>query len=455
MFRIKLSKAASNNEPGTTAIGARERRLLSETSHIEEELVPGFVRPILFIVGAFLVVFLIWAAITEMKEVARAPGEIIPNGNIKVVQHLEGGIVAQIPVDERTLVEPGQVVLRLDGTQLRAELQAMQTRLDGLRLRAERLRSFASGQRPKFSSNANAESPLAPGQELIFQAQTAARSSSLDILDRQIEQRTKRIEQLNQLLGVAQEQLRITSEIAETREDLARRRLINKTVLWETRRAKLASQGEVARLKEEVSIVSQELAETRSRRVDVVNQLRREAITEYGAVSAEISEVSEQVKRLQDRVYRLDIRSPIRGWVHDMRARTLGQVIQPGALVMQIVSDKIVVEAEVQISNRDIGFVKVGQPVKLRVTTFDYARYGIAKGFLKRISASSVVSPEGRPYYKGLVELNNEFVGNVPAKHPMQPGMTVEAEILTGEKTLLQYLSKPLIDVLTLSFHER
>jgi HlyD family type I secretion membrane fusion protein len=141
--------------------------------------------------------------------------------------------------------------------------------------------------------------------------------------------------------------------------------------------------------------------------------------------------------------------------VHDLRAKTIGQVIQPGAVIMQIVSDKIVVEAEVQISSRDIGFVKVGQPVNLRVTSFDYARFGIGKGFLKRISASSVAGPDGKLYYKGLVELTNQYVGKVPADHPMQPGMTVEAEILTGEKTLLQYLTKPMIDVLSRSFYER
>jgi HlyD family type I secretion membrane fusion protein len=178
-------------------------------------------------------------------------------------------------------------------------------------------------------------------------------------------------------------------------------------------------------------------------------------MSEYGSVKSELAEVTEQVQRLQDKIYKLDIRAPIRGWVHDLRAKTIGQVIQPGALIMQVVSDKVVIEAEVQITERDIGFVKVGQAVNLRVTSYDYARYGIGKGFLKRISASSIVAPDGKPYYKGLVELTNQYVGKQPAKLPMQPGMTVEAEILTGQKTLLQYLTKPLIDVISMSFYER
>lgn len=440
---------------GQPALGARERRLLSETSQIEEEFVPTFVRPILLLVTALLIFFLVWAAITQMKEVARAPGEIIPNGSLKVVQHLDGGIVSQIPVEERTLVEPGQVVIRLDGAQARAELTQMQSRLDALKLRAERLNSFAQERKANFDAVVDNANPLIPGQQQILQTQTAARASTMTILDHQIDQRRQRIQQLNQALKVAKEQLALTTELTDMREGLASRRLINRTVLLETRRAKVTAEGEISRITEEIGIVKQELAEIQSRRVDSINQLRRDAMTEYGGVRSEMAEVTEQVKQLEDKVYRLDIRAPIRGWVHDLRAKTIGQVIQPGAVIMQIVSDKIVVEAEVQINSRDIGFVKVGQPVNLRVTSFDYARFGIGKGFLKRISASSVAGPDGKLHYKGLVELTNQYVGNVPADHPMQPGMTVEAEILTGEKTLLQYLTKPMIDVISRSFYER
>lgn len=438
-----------------SVLGARERGLLSETSHIEEELIPAFVRPILYIVTALILFFLIWAAVAQMKEIARAPGEIIPNGFIKVVQHLDGGIVAQIAVDDRTLVDEGQVLMTLDGAQVKAELKQMQSRFDSLVLRSERLKSFAEVRKPNFGTMGGDRSTLAAGQQQIWQTQNAARDSSISILDNQAAQRQLRIGQLSKSLKVAHEQLGLTTELSAMREDLASRKLVNRTVLLETRRAKVVAEGEVARLVEEISIIKKELAEIQARRMDTINQLTRDAMTEFGGVKAEVAEVSEQIKRLQDKVYRLDIRAPIKGWVHDLKAKTLGQIIQPGALIMQIVSDKVVVEAEVQIAARDIGFVKVGQPVNLRVTSYDYARYGIGKGFLKRISASSVAGPDGRPYYKGLVELTNQYVGNVPANHPMQPGMTVEAEILTGQKTLLQYLTKPVIDVISRSFNER
>jgi len=455
MIFSKKTKATDPKGNDVPTLGTRERRLLSETSHIEEELVPAFVRPIFLIVTVLIILFLIWAAVAQMKEVARAPGEIIPNGFLKVVQHLDGGSVSKIAVDERSLVEPGQVVMTLDGAQVKAELLQMQTRYEILRMRSERLKSFVDGRKPNFGENSTGWSMLESGQLQILQTQIAARASAIAILDSQAQQRQQRVEQLNQSLEIAKEQLVLTSELSAMREELAAKRLINRTVLLETRRAKVTAIGEIERLTEEIGIVKKELSEIKARRLDTINQLRRDAMNEYGSVKAEMAEVAEQVKRLQDKVYRLDIRAPIRGWVHDLRAKTIGQVIQPGALIMQIVSDKVVVEAEVQISARDIGFVKVGQPVNLRVTSFDYARYGIGKGYLKRISASSVVGPDGIPYYKGLVELTNQYVGNVPSNHPMQPGMTVEAEILTGQKTMLQYLVKPVIDVISMSFYER
>ncbi len=455
MISLKTPKTMETKTNGQPMLGARERGLLSETSHIEEELIPAFVRPILYIVSALILFFLIWAAVAQMKEIARAPGEIIPNGFIKVVQHLDGGIVSNIAVDDRTLVDEGQVLMSLDGAQVKAELLQMQARQASLLLRSERLKAFAESRNPDFGPESATWRSLVMGQQQILQTQNSARASSISILDHQVAQRVQRIAQLNKSLAVAREQLALTTELSAMREELASRKLVNRTILLETRRAKVTAEGEIARLVEEIGIINKELAEIEARRLDTLNQLTRDAMTEYGGVKAELAEVSEQIKRLQDKIYRLDIRAPIRGWVHDLKAKTLGQVVQPGALIMQIVSDKVVVEAEVQIAARDIGFVKVGQPVNLRVTSFDYARYGIGKGFLKRISASSVVGPDGRPFYKGLVELTNQYVGNVPANHPMQPGMTVEAEILTGQKTLLQYLTKPVIDVLSMSFYER
>ncbi len=440
---------------GQTPLGSRERSLLSESIHIEEELFPVFVRPVMYLTGALVLIFLLWAGLTRMKEVARAPGEIIPSGRVKVVQHLDGGVVAEIAVKERKLVDQGAVLLRIDGTQAYADYGQMKAHLDSLLLREERLKAFTEDKQPDFVALGIDQPGMVSNQQEIYITQLATRDSTLSILDRQIDQRKQRINQLEKAMSVAKEHLALTSELSDMRENLASRQLINKTVLLETRRAKVTAFGEIARLTEELGVSGNELAEIKNRRTDTLNQLRRDALAELGTVRAETAEVKKTLQRLQGRVDRLEVRAPIRGYILDLRVQNVGQVIQPGALLMEVVPDKAVLEAEVRITQRDIGFVRVNQPVHLRVTTYDYSRFGFVDGVLKRVSASSIVGEDKIPYYQGLVELNNPYVGDTPGRNLLQPGMNVEAEILTGQKTLLAYLVKPLIDAVSMSFIER
>ncbi len=455
IFKKKKHIPQEPDSSPKSLLGRRERSLLSESIHIEEELVPAFVRPILYIVAALVVIFLVWATFTRMKEVARALGEVVPSDSVKLVQHLDGGVVSEKLVEERKHVSQGEVLLRIEGTQARTDFQQMCARNDSLRLREERLVAFTEGRKPNFAKLNIERRDMVSNQENMYISQLASLESTLSILERQIDQRTQRIRQLKMSLSDARKHLALTGELSAMREDLASRKLVNRSVLLETRRAEVTASGEVSRLTEEIGVSEQELAETKNRYTDTKNQSRREALAELGTVRAEIAELEETLLRLQSRVDRLDVRAPISGYVLDMRVKNVGQVIQPGALLMQIVSDSATLDAEVHIMPRDIGFVKEGQPVNLRVTSYDYSRFGSVKGTLKRVGASSIVSDNKDSYYLGLVRLEHPYVGNVPGRNLLQPGMKVEAEILTGDKTLLIYLIKPLIDVVNMSFHER
>ena len=453
IFRRKKQKAVADTD--TLALGSRERSLLSETVQIEEELLPAFVRPMLAVAAATVIVFILWAGLTHIKEVARAQGEIIPVGKIKVVQHLDGGVVAEIPIEERALVEEGQILLRIDGSQAMADLRQMEARQVSLKLRAERLSAFVEGRKPNLAPLAGPHDDLLADQQEIYNQQLLTRNSTLSILDHQIDQRTRRLSQQEKSLSAAREHQGLTEELSRMREDLAARRLVNRTVLLETRRAMVTAAGEVARLEEEIDVNRQELAEVRSRRADTLNQLRRDALNELGSVRAEMAEVEETIQRLQARVDRLVIRAPHRGFIQDLKVQTVGQVIQPGALLMQVVPDQAPLEAEIRIAPKDIGHVRVGQQVNLRITSYDYTRFGYATGKLKRVSASSVAGEDNKPYYRGWVTLDNPYVGTVPGRYTLQAGMSLEADIVTGQKTLLSYLTKPIIDVVSRSFQER
>lgn len=436
-------------------LGDRQRNLLSDSIHVEEEFLPSFVRPMVTTTIAIVLMFFIWAAFTKISEVARAPGEIIPAGQAKLVQHLDGGRVQSIAVEERMLVEQGQELLRIDGTEALAELHQMQVRLIALTLRGERLSAFSENRPPDFARYAGQYQDLLADQQTIYQNQLAARNSTLAVLDKQIEQRKQRIMQNRAALFAALKHQAITRDLTTMREQLAERKLVKRTILLETLRAKVTAEGEVARLNDEIDVSQQELAEMQHRRTDSLNQLRQDALSEMGRVRAEMAEVEEAIRNLSAKVDRLLITAPNRGYVQDLKVITLGQVIQPGAILMKIVPDDVGLEAEIRIQPKDIGYVQVGQSVNMRISSFDYARYGFATGKLKKVSASSIVAENNEPYYRAWVSLDQPYVGRTPGQNLLQSGMGVDAEIVTGEKTFMTYLSKPVIDVTTRAFKER
>lgn len=452
-----FNRTASANAASTAdnALGRRERSLLSETAQIEEEQIPAFVRPMLWVAAGAVLLFALWGGFVEVREVAKAPGEVLPVGDIKVVQHLDGGVVAEIPVEEHALVKQGQIVLRLERDQALADQGQTKARLCALQLRAERLSAFANGRNPRFAVRDCPYPDIVASELALFRQQVSSRGSSLAVIDEQIGQRARRIDQSREMLTTAREHQQLTGTLLGMREDLAQRRLVNQSVLLETRRAKVSADGEVARLNEEIAVNAREIAESQQRRLDAGNQMRRDALTELSTVEAEMSEAKEGLSRLQGRADRLVLRAPITGYVQDLKVSTIGQVISPGATVMHIVPDTAPLEVAVRIQPKDIGHVQDGQAVNIRVSSYDYTRFGYATGELRRISASSVPGEDGKPYFRGWVKLDRSYLGDTPGQYPLQPGMSLEAEIVTGEKSLMAYLAKPVIDVFSSAFHER
>jgi HlyD family type I secretion membrane fusion protein len=174
-----------------------------------------------------------------------------------------------------------------------------------------------------------------------------------------------------------------------------------------------------------------------------------------GRLSAELAQVREGIARAVDRVTRLEIRSPVRGVVKDLRFRTIGGVVPPGAQVTEVVPIDDGLIAEVKISPRDIGHVRVGQDVTAKVSTYDFSRYGVVAGTLSGISASTFQEGDGQVFYRGFVTFEKPGVGDVPERNPLLPGMVLQADIRLGSRSVLEYLLTPIYASLASAFHER
>lgn len=433
----------------------RQIRHLAQSIVLEESGTSSLVRSAMMVTSGSVMTFLIWSGFTKIDEVAVTLGAIMPSGQIQTVQHLEGGIVNEILVRDGELVEPGQPLVRLSQTQALSELEQMRAREATLLLRSERLRAFADGREPDFTIVAAGFEHLAIDQLAIMKAQDLARLSARAVIEAQVEQRRSDIRLYEEQLKAVGHQLEMVSQETAMREELLARQLGTRLSLVEIQRELARVQADRARLLGQLGTAQQALGESKSRLLDHQATLYKTTLDELGTVTAELAQVQESMGRLEDRVNRLDVGSPVRGLVQGLKVVNAGSVIQPGGIITQIVPVDQDLLVETRITTRDIGFVAVGQTATVKVSTYDSGRYGNIKGKLTGISPTTFLDEQGQPYYRGLIALETNYVGKNPAKNHVLPGMTVSAEITTGQKTLLQYLLKPVYVSLAQSFRER
>jgi len=236
------------------------------------------------------------------------------------------------------------------------------------------------------------------------------------------------------------------------RELLYSKGLTSKIVFLDVQRNLNDAIGDLAKLTSERKKTAEALKESHNRLLEVDTDLKEIAMGEMGDLMAETASLRESLTRSEDRVKRLDIRSPVYGIIKGLEANTIGGIIPPGGVLMEIVPLDAELIIETRINPRDVGHVKSGQPVTVKVTTYDFARYGGINGTLFEVSATTFMDEEGEPYYKGLIKLQQSYVGTDETINLILPGMTVQADIKTGKKTLLEYLMKPVVSSVSESF---
>ena len=452
-----LVKAEAGDAPRPIRRGDRQTRFLAQSVLLEEGGSSGLIRIATLTIAAVITAFLAWASITEVEEVAIAAGEVVPSGQVQTIQHLEGGIIQEILISDGDFVEAGQVLLRLDPTAVLSELEQSRARRVALALKAERLRAFGSGQRPDFTRIADSEKypEMVADQKAIYDSQMAARTNRREVVGKQIEQRKADLALYDDRERSLNQNTRLLVEELGMREELLRKGLTSKIVVLDLKRELNRSRGDIDKVKGERLRTREQLSESEQRLAELETDLRENALTEMGGVTSELAQVREAIAKLRDRVRRLEMRAPVRGIVKGLKAHTVGGVIPPGGVVLDIVPLEKELIVEGRITTRDVGHIKVGQTVRVKVVTYDFARYGGISGELKDISASTFLDEQGEPYYKGIIAIDRAYVGFDPERNRVLPGMTVSAEINTGKKTLLQYLLKPVYSSVSESFRER
>lgn len=438
-----------------SARSERNLRYLARSIVLEEMGPPRILRHAVWGVVATICVAILWAAITPLAETARAPGHVVPLGSVMTVQHLEGGIVSEILVDDGSVVKKGSVMARLDPTTAKAELEEKQSRIASLSLEAERLRAFADGREPDFSNVDPQFASLARDQQSINKLQRESRTQEQAVLQHQIDQRQSELSVLKQQEKTLTEQVKISGELADMRESLMKKGHVSRVVYLRTKQELSAAQGELQRVQGEYVKGLQAIAEAKGKLLELDAKRNNEAATLMGDVMSELQQLRIAVARLEDRLKRTDIVAPVHGVVTGLKIHTVGGVIPPGGVIGEIVpvDDELVIEA--RVSPTDIGHVEAGQKATVIVTAYDFSRFGSVDGVVDKISANTFLDDNGAVFYKAIIRLSQNFVGDEAGRNPVVPGMITEVAINTGSRTFLSYLIKPVILATERAFSER
>ncbi len=422
---------------------------------LEETEPPALLTGLVFLLSGMIVMTFIWAMITRVDETASAQGRVIPEGDTMVVQHLEGGIVSEILVKEGDIVVKGQKLLRLSPTEANAELAQMRTRSTAIQLELERHRAVAEDREPMFIQVEGKFISIRDDQSTLFRTQKQNFEIQRGILKSQLEQQLAEQRRLDNKIVSLQKQVGLLAEEEKLQRQLnakglgTRRTLLGVERELETTRADLKESRD---LKERTWAA---IEEVRQRLSELHTTRQTEALTRISELSTEAAELEESIKVFVDRAERRDVLAPAAGIIQHMAVTAVNSVIRSGDPIMEIVpySGSLLVEA--RVDPKDIGHINPGQDVDLRVSTFDYSRYGSLPGKLVRLSATTFQGEQGEFYYLALIKPTRPFVGGQEGRNQLLPGMVVQANIKTGRKSVFEYLMKPITRGFSSAFTER
>lgn len=388
---------------------------------------------LLWVIAAFVVIFVAWAALARVDEVSRAQGRVIPSRQLQVVSNLEGGIVREILVRQGQKVQAGQPLLRLDATQFSAQFTKEQEGYNALVARITRLQAEVDGTAPAFPPGLITTSPaLVSAERSLHQARQSELAAALSVARSQLDQAQTMVTTRAQAKSLADRELALIGPLVE--------KGIEPQI--ELLRAQSAASQAGGEYRAAQSAAAQAASELRS----VREQFRSKAVDDLTAAKAELAGMGRELPALQDRVTRAELRAPISGTVNRVLIATVGGVVKPGEPLVEIVpsDDALVVEA--RVSPADIAFVHPNQKAQVKLTAYDYAIYGSLSGQVERISPDAVLTDERTGETNYLVRVRTEGRLRDQSGRPLAitPGMVAEIDLLGEKRSILSYILSPI-----------
>lgn len=397
----------------------------------------------LFFLLLLIATAIIWSSQARIEEVARAEGLVVPSGRARGVESLEGGIVAEILVSEGDKVVAGESLVRIDDTGVSAGLGELQAQLEAMKARAHRLEAeLAGAEGLDFSGTGIAsDTVLALRESAVFDSRKASHTSQRAVLQAQMLQRELEGTELGNALERMAETLALLDEEITLRQESG---VVPRAQIIPIERERNTTRQERDRLQSRRLQARSALVEAEARLSELGLLRRADINAERSETLNQMSVIDESLKRARDVVARTTLRAPVPGIVSALNVNTIGSVIAPGEEVLRIVPAEGRLEVEARLRPEDIAFVRLGMAASVKITAFDYTIYGALPGHVVRVGADAEMDEAtGLTYFPIIVRTETNVLMRGDEALEIRPGMVASVDILTGERTVLDYLLKP------------
>lgn len=431
--------------PFFAAFGKQTRDWTQDAEQAIDEQRELRARGLLYAIVLVFLLLLLWAAFAEIDEVTRGEGKVIPSQQLQVVQSVDGGVVEEVFVREGDLVEKGDLLVRIDPTRFVASFQEGSVKVFALRAKVERLTALIDEKpyTPTYDEAQGADQQAVLNQERgYYQESLNEMNQRLFIAREQHSQRQRELEEARARLRASEQAYQMSSRELSVTRPLLRSGAVSEMDILRLERDQSAADGERRQAAARVRQMEAGIQETEARIAEVAHNMRNQWHAELSEASSQLNSLDRNVVGLADRVKFSEIRSPVKGTIQRVLYNTIGGVVQPSHAVMEIVpaDDRLLIEA--RIAPKDIAFLRPGLPATIKLHAYDFSIYGGLQATLQHISADTLTDERDNTYYLVRAMTTDS---EATQRLAVIPGMTAQLDVMTGKKTVLSYLLKPLL----------
>jgi adhesin transport system membrane fusion protein len=404
-------------------------------------------RLIIVAVAVGFALFILWAMLAQVDEVTMGQGKVIPSSKVQLIQAAEPATISELLVRSGQRVSRGQLLARLDDTQSTSAVGQIESETRSLTERAARLAGEGGG---------GTAGGMGSDEAALSAVRRQALGSRVSALRSSAEQRRREVAEANATINSLQGSLNLAAKQVAMLEPLAAKNIVPQTELMTARREVIDIQGRIAAAREQAGRASAAVSEAMSQASEAQFSFRQEALNERSQVTQKIAVNQESLRGARGRVSKAELRSPVDGVVNDVQVTTIGGFVQAGEKVMEVVpmGDKLLVET--RVTPKDIAFIKVGDKALIKVTAYDFSSYGGLDGRVVQVSADSIYDEATREaYFNVIVETTRAYLNAGGRRLPITPGMMTDTQIITGQKSVLSYLLKPVMRARSDALRER